>query len=279
MHGLHDELDIRRMGGLHRKMPITSWTMLIAALAIAGIPPFSGFWSKDAVLEAVHLVGEGSWFMMLLWWFGIITVFLTAFYMFRWWFLIFGGRPRYSEEAEPPHESPPIMTGPLVVLAGFSIISGAALFGLPRFLHYGPLHLPAAQELLREIFTNPLTYLSLGLALAGILLAWAIYQREWLSPERFSNPLGRWLRQLLLNRYYLNDAYIGLARTCVYGFSIIIDLFDRYIIDGLVNGVGWGSRGLGQGLRRTVTGFVGDYASWIVGGLVVILLIYIFGRF
>ena len=279
MHGLHDELDIRRMGGLHRKMPITSWTMLIAALAIAGIPPFSGFWSKDAVLEAVHLVGEGSWFMMLLWWFGIITVFLTAFYMFRWWFLIFGGRPRYSKEAEPPHEAPPIMTGPLVVLAGFSIISGAALFGLPRFLHYGPLHLPAAQELLREIFTNPLTYLSLGLALAGILLAWTIYQREWLSPERFSNPLGRWLRQLLLNRYYLNDAYIGLARTCVYGFSIIIDLFDRYIIDGLVNGVGWGSRGLGQGLRRTVTGFVGDYASWIVGGLVVILLIYIFGRF
>ncbi|MFQ6033421.1 MAG: NADH-quinone oxidoreductase subunit L, partial [Candidatus Bipolaricaulia bacterium] len=79
MHGLHDELDIRRMGGLHRKMPITSVTMLIAALAISGIPPFSGFWSKDAVLEAVFAVGEGNWFVMLLWLFGIITVFLTAF--------------------------------------------------------------------------------------------------------------------------------------------------------------------------------------------------------
>ncbi|MFQ6091007.1 MAG: NADH-quinone oxidoreductase subunit L, partial [Candidatus Bipolaricaulia bacterium] len=272
MHGLHDELDIRRMGGLHRKMPITSVTMLIAALAISGIPPFSGFWSKDAVLEAVFAVGEGNWFVMLLWLFGIITVFLTAFYMFRWWFLIFGSRPRYEGEA---HESPPIMTGPLAVLAGFAVVSGIALFGLPKFLHYGVLRLAAAQDLLQEIFTNPLTYLSLGLALAGILLAWVIYQREWLKLERFSTKLGRWSHRLLLNRYYLNDAYIGLARSGVYGFSIIIDLFDRYIIDGLVNGVGWGSRGLGERLRRTVSGFVGDYASWIIGGLVVILLIYI----
>jgi NADH-quinone oxidoreductase subunit L len=279
MHGLHDELDIRKMGGLARKMPITSITMGVAALAISGIPPFSGFWSKDAVLEAVFAVGEGNWFVMLLWFFAIVTVFLTAFYMFRWWFLIFGGRPRYSEEAGPPHESPPIMTGPLAILAGFAAVSGVALFGLPQLLHYGELHLVASQELLIEIFTNPLTYLSLGLALAGILLAYVIYQREWLKPERFSTKLGRWLRQLLLNRYYLNDAYIGLARSGVYGFSVVVDLFDRYIIDLFVNGVGWTSRGLGQGLRRTVSGFVGDYASWIIGGLVVILLIYIFGGF
>jgi len=276
MHGLHDELDIRRMGGLQRKMPITAATMLIAALAISGIPPFSGFWSKDAVLDATFAAGGQNWFIMLLWLFGVITVFLTAFYMFRWWFLVFGGRPRYEGEA---HESPPIMTGPLAALAGFAAISGIALFGLPKFLHYGALHLVGAQELLGEVFINPLTYLSLILALGGILLAWVVYQREWFKWEAISTPWGRFLHRLLLNRYYLNDAYIGLARNGVYGFSIIVDLFDRYIIDGLVNGIGWGSRGLGQELRRTVSGFVGDYVAWIVGGIVIILLIYIFGGF
>lgn len=276
MHGLHDELDIRRMGGLHRKMPLTSWTMLVAALAIAGVPPFSGFWSKDWLLEAVFTAGEGNWFVMLLWALGIITVFLTAFYMFRWWYLIFGGKPRYEGQ---PHESPPIMTGPLGILAAFATVSGIALFGLPKFLHYGELHLATAQEHLIEIFTNPLTYLSLGLALAGILLAYLIYHREWLKLERLSTGWGRSLRQLLLNRYYLNHAYLALARLGFYGFSVIVDLFDRWIIDGLVNGVGWTSQGLGRGLRRTVSGFVGDYASWIIGGLVVILLIYALGGF
>ncbi len=275
MHGLHDELDIRKMGGLARKMPITAATMLIAALAISGIPPFSGFWSKDAVLEAVFAAGEHHGFLLLLWLFGVITAFLTAFYMFRWWFLVFGGRPRYEGE---PHEAPAIMTGPLVVLAGFATVTGVAVFELPKLVHFGELHVPPPVELLHEIFTNPLTYLSLGLALAGILLAWAVYQREWLRWERISTPFGRWLHQLLLNRYYLNDAYISFARTCVYGFSVFIDLFDRYVIDGIVNLIGWTSRGIGQGLRRTVTGFVGDYAAWIVAGLVVILLIYIFGR-
>jgi len=276
MHALHDELDIRKMGGLARKMPITSATMLVAALAIAGVPPFSGFWSKDSVLEAVHLAGEHHPFIMLLWVFGLVTVFLTAFYMFRWWYLIFGSRPRYEGE---PHESPPIMTGPLAILAGFAAVGGVAVFKLPELVRYGVHpHLPPAPELIHEIFTSPLTYLSLVLALAGIALAWAIYQREWLPLERLSTRWGRWLRQLLLNRYYLNDAYIGLARRGVYGLSVINDLFDRYVIDGLVNLVGWTSRGLGYALRRAVTGFVGDYASWIIGGLVVILLLYIFGR-
>ncbi len=117
--------DMRLMGGLGKKMRITSTTMLMGAIAIAGIPPFSGFWSKDEVLAAVYHAGEFDPVFFLLWAMGIATAFMTAFYMFRMWFMTFAGEPRSDYHA---HESPKIMTVPLMILAGLAMVSGFALF-------------------------------------------------------------------------------------------------------------------------------------------------------
>ncbi|MFQ5793615.1 MAG: NADH-quinone oxidoreductase subunit L [Candidatus Bipolaricaulia bacterium] len=294
--------DLRQMGALHPRMRITSITMLIASLSIAGVPPFSGFWSKDELLGAVFEAGEHSGLLYLLWAFGVVTVLLTAFYMFRLWYMTFGGRPRYQGT---PHESPPIMTVPLAVLAVLAFGSGFVLFGgFGDVIHFGDLHFHGPTELLSEIFTGPLTYLSLTLAGVGIAFAYWVYHRETIDLSRYSTRLGRTLHTLLVHRYYLSELYAGLTRVAVYGvallldrfdrriidgtvnaavrlargISLVIDGFDRWVVDGLVNGIGRVSLASGRGLRRTISGYVQDYASWVVAGMVALWIFYIVRR-
>ena len=274
--------DMRLMGGLGKKMRITSTTMLIGALAIAGVPPLSGFWSKDEVLAAVYHAGDWDPVFTLLWILGIATAFMTAFYMFRMWFLTFTGEPRSEYHA---HESPKIMTVPLMILAGLAIVSGFALFigqGIKGFMAGAigdtPIHYEAEPlgDIAVEIFTDPLTYVSLVLAVAGILIAYRIYYMPGFDRSVFARGVPGAFQRALENRWYISKFYDDFAYKVVYGFSIVADLFDRYVIDGIVNGFAYLGANTGNRIRKAQSGNVQRYASLIVVGIVLLLIFVIY---
>lgn len=270
--------DMRLMGGLGKKMRITSLTMLIGALAIAGIPPLSGFWSKDEVLAAVWHAGEFDWKFFVLWAMGIATAFMTAFYMFRMWFMTFAGEPRSEYHA---HESPKIMTIPLVILAALALTSGFALFigdGIKGFMEGAVEELvPGAEheslaDIAVEIFSDPLTYVSLVLAVAGIFLAHRIYYKPGFDRSVFARGMPGVLQKALLNRWYISQFYDDFAVKIVYAFSVIADMFDRYVIDGIVNGFAYLGTRTGEVIRKAQTGNVQGYAALIVLGVCLLLI-------
>ncbi len=274
--------DMRAMGGLGKKMPITSITMLVGALAIAGIPPLSGFWSKDEVLSAVYDAGSFHFTFFLLWAMGVATAFLTAFYMFRMWFMTFSGSPRSEYHA---HESPKIMTVPLMILTVLALTSGAALFigiGFKAFIagSLGSIPIEPETETLGQIaaavFTNPFTYLVLGLVVVGILAAYRIYFMPGFNRTIFAAGVPGKLQRALENRWYISKFYDDFAVVIVYGFSKLADLFDRYVIDGVVNGVAYIGARTGNVIRRAQTGNVQRYASIVIIGIVVILFFLLF---
>lgn len=303
IHSVHTN-DLRQMGGLRAFMPITAGTMLIAALAIAGVPPFSGFWSKDELLAAVFAAAEHEpWFFVL----GVLALavaFMTAFYMFRLWFLAFAGKPRYDLHHHKPHESPALMTVPLMLLAIPAALSGLTLLlGFADLIYYGEPHHLSALKILKHIFTSPLAYLSVGLALGAIGLAYALYLRNWgVALPQPLTQIKKGIYRLLEQKYYLDWLFVeiiagrvtvGLAWAIERFDSLIIDgavnlaaklaalygwgmdLFDRAWVDGAVNGFAQLLRFLGQALRRTVTGLVSDYASWVVAGVVILMIFYV----
>ncbi|MFQ5909687.1 MAG: NADH-quinone oxidoreductase subunit L [Thermoplasmata archaeon] len=261
--------DMRVMGGLHSKMKITSITMLFGALALSGIPPFSGFWSKDAILHEVFVVGEtyGALFTFI-WVAGLLTAFLTAFYAFRMWFMTFAGKKRADIH---PHESPRVMTYPLVVLAIFALISGMLALAIGGFGHLvtfgGTVH-EGTMELLIEIFTSPLTYITLFAAVAGIGLAYVVYYKQRVSSEVFvSTSAGRGMQKLLQNRYYLDAAYRGFGLHVGTGIARAADWFDRNVIDAVVNG----SAKLGLLMARGTDGFDRKGVDGAVDGIAYVI--------
>ncbi|MFQ6127986.1 MAG: NADH-quinone oxidoreductase subunit L [Thermoplasmata archaeon] len=262
--------DMRLMGGLHSKMKITSMTMLFGAIAIAGIPPFSGFWSKDAILHEVFAAGEHGAFFTLIWVLGVVTAFLTAFYIFRMWFLTFAGKTRSDIE---PHEAPRVMTYPLIVLAIFALCSGLLPFlmgGFGHLISYGGFIEEGALELLVGVFASPLTYITLLVAIAGIFLAYLVYYKQRIPSDVFvSSGAGRSLQKLLVHRYYLDAAYRGFGLHVGTGIAKASDWFDRYIIDGFVNGSAklglLMSKGTDDFDRRGVDGLVDGIADAITG--------------
>jgi NADH-quinone oxidoreductase subunit L len=288
-----DTNDMREMGGLGKKMKITSITMFIGAVSIAGIPPLSGFWSKDGILEAAFEAGEHNTIFLVLWILGMITAFMTAFYMFRMWFLTFSGERRSKKEV---HESPKSMTIPLIILAIFALASGMLTFisdGFGNFVFFQHEHAGVVAELI-HIFTNPLTYLSVGLAALGIGLAYAVYKRQVVSPKVFvSSRPAKAFHKLLVNRYWMDYAYRMFGLKVAYGFAKVCDWFDRKAIDGVVNGVSKGgllfskvndffdrkgvdgmldgiSRGIVKGgglLRKSQSGNIQRYLAVVVLGI------------
>ncbi|HUV61542.1 MAG TPA: NADH-quinone oxidoreductase subunit L [Thermoplasmata archaeon] len=270
--------DMRLMGGLGKKMKITSLTMLVGAIAISGIPPFSGFWSKDEILASVYSAGEFNSLFFLLWFMGIATAFMTAFYMFRMWFMTFAGEPRSDYHA---HESPRLMTVPLMILAALAVTSGFALFvgdgfgaftgdSISELFHGG--HHESAADILSHIFGDPLTYVSLTLAAMGILLAYRMYYMPGFDRSVFARGLSGRLQTALENRWYISKFYDDFAIKVVYGLSLVADAFDRYVIDGMVNGFAFLGARSGNVIRRAQTGNVQRYASLIVVGLCLLLI-------
>jgi len=270
MHALHGELNMQKMGGLIKKMPITGWTFVVGALAIAGIPPLAGFWSKDEILAGAFMSGHP-----VIWVVGTFTAFLTAFYMFRLIFLTFFGEPRDKHLYEIAHESPPVMTVPLVVLA-----MGSALVGLLALAPHGGFAgflnkvLGGAAEHAAEAeagLEHLLVVISVVVGIAGILLAYFMYMRRIPDPVSMARTF-RPVYTLLFNKYYVDEVYFALIINPLVGGSryVLWKFVDVVIIDGTVNGVGRLCRLAGSGIRQLQTGYIPDYAWMILVGAVVI---------
>jgi NADH-quinone oxidoreductase subunit L len=287
--GMHHSNDMREMGGLHRKMPWTSWTVLIGTIAIAGIPPLSGFWSKDEILASLLEAGKINPVFLLLWVLGLGVAVLTALYMFRMWFMTFWGKPK-SEKAEHAHESPASMTLPLVVLAIFALISGFFLFaGFADFIHFDAHEFlagaPAAQhqtgpDLLNNILSSPYTYLSVLLALGGLAAAFSVYMMNRPAPDSLIAPIvGHDIHKVLTNLYYYDHAFMTAGEKVGMGLARAGNVFERNVIDGAVRGVGAASAATSTLTRRWQSGVVTTYALVVVCGLSLVLLFLFRGAF
>jgi NADH-quinone oxidoreductase subunit L len=264
IHALSGEQDIRKMGGLARKIPWTFATFAVATAAIAGIPPLAGFWSKDEILWFAFGSSKGG--NPLLWAVMAATALLTAFYMFRLLWLTFLGRSRMDKEVEHHvHESPWSMVGVLVVLAVASAVGG--FFDLPHFLTALPL--PVPREHAHEL-EMPLLWISIAIAAAGLLLAWLFFGRDAERAARVA-PRFAGLSRVLYNKYYVDEAYDrGLARPLwTISESGFLKIGDRLLIDGALNGLARLAHRAGGLLARAQTGDLHLYALFVVAGLVV----------
>jgi NADH-quinone oxidoreductase subunit L len=303
---------MQNMGGLRRYMPVTFWTFVIASFANAGLIPFAGFWSKDEIILSAWITHDISVpvgkFLAIV---GLVTAFFTAFYMFRVVFLVFTGEPRYNPAVIRPHESPPSMAIPLVLLAIPSAILGLWI-GLPP--DAGRIHTflepvfaapaataegeqAAALYQVDESTTAPvglaakvgdnqggeehvslqttLTFAGLSTAavLAGIFVAWMVYVRGAIArPEAHPSALYQFLRDKWRWDELYNNAIVTPLRELAYGLWQVVD---TRIIDGAVNGVGYGIGAASERLRRVQTGLVTNYALAIALGMVVLLGIYL----
>jgi len=272
IHGLGGEQDMRKMGGLRRKMPVTFWTMLLAGGALAALPPLAGFWSKDAILASAFVNGQ-----LVLWAVGIVTAVLTAFYVTRALWMTFYGEPRDHHLYEHAHESPSVMTLPLVALAVGTVALGLVVgfppeqglidtYLRPVFEGEGG-HVPE----LATIVT--LAAVSVAAGVLGILAGFSMYVRHRPDPAAVSRAVGPFYR-LLVNKYFVDELYdhrIVDAFRAAFG---AMWAFDIHVIDGLANRLGWLAATGGTALRRAQTGVVGNYALTIVAGLLVILVAY-----
>jgi len=267
---LHHEQDMRRMGGLRKYMPITYWTMLIGAISSAGIPGFAGFFSKDAIIEAVHhSATPGAMFGYAC---VLITVFITATYTFRLVFMAFHGPERFDKH-HPPHETPPVVTVPLVLLAIPSIFSGWVI-GEVVFGNYFGESLPPPDPNyhgLWSFFTHGLVSVPFWLALAGIATAWLLYLKKPQLPKRIAMELGP-VYALVERKYGFDELYAALfaggARALGKGFWRGGDLavIDGLLVNGSARVVGWFS-GV---VRLFQSGFVYQYAFSMLIGVVIL---------
>ncbi|MBR6911757.1 MAG: NADH-quinone oxidoreductase subunit L [Candidatus Methanomethylophilaceae archaeon] len=273
IHGCGTE-DMRLMGGLFKKMKITATTMLFGCLAIAGIPIFSGFWSKDLVIDtAMNAFNNGAdgaaiWFLIL-WLLAVITAFMTAFYMFRMWFLTFMGEPR--ENAQHCHgESPKTMTTPLIILAGFALVSGLFMFfGLTDMLAFEGEAIDGVEHGI-ELFTNPFTYMTIILAILGIGIAYMMYVKKTMDPGKFNKNGESWLYTALTKRWWFPDLYNQISWKLGYGVAKGVNYIDRQIVDGTVNGLSSAVVGGGDVMSKVQTGHVQDYSSVVLFGVSVL---------
>jgi NADH-quinone oxidoreductase subunit L len=284
IHAMGGDQEMPHMGGLRTKIPITFWCMFIATLAIAGIPGFAGFFSKDEILEAA---GSGPHANLWFYWLGLIGAGMTSFYMFRLIFLTFFGKPRYDEHKVHVHESPWSMTGPLIVLAFLSTVGGwvAAphLIGgtdyFEKFLH--PVFAayaanPGIEQGAGEIAGSPMTDLIHALtgwpviiALLGLLLAWWFYIKSPDTPKKLAQSL-RGPYTLILHKYYIDELYnaVIIAPLLWISTNVLWHVVDEGAIDGTVNGVARGLRESGGQVREIQSGNARSYATWVVIGAV-----------
>jgi NADH-quinone oxidoreductase subunit L len=308
IHGMSGEQDMRKMGGLRDKMPLTFMTFLISTVAIAGIPPTAGFFSKDEILWQAFSSPHGS---TVLWAMGFAAAGLTSFYMSRQVIMTFFGECRASHHVkEHIHESPPAMTYVLVVLAVLAVLGG--FVGVPHVLHGGnhieawfePVFGGHGEHAAEAVAAHSgaleflFMLLSVGVAVAGFSVAYLMYYAKTLAPETFSELANGRIYRLVYNKYYVDEIYnavivngtLLLARACAAFDHYVIDgivdgsaavvrfvswlngLFDNYVIDGIVNRIADGTMGLGDRFRRLQTGSINGYLYVIVAGVVVVMV-------
>jgi len=291
IHALGGEQDMRRMGGLRKHIPWTFWTMTAATFAIAGIPPFAGFFSKDEILWSAFSSRYGSW---IFWAIGLLTAFLTSFYMFRLWFLTFFGEFRGAEASagEPGHghihESPRVMLIPLAILAVLSVIGGwigwpESLGGTQRFDHFlSPAFgthaeeaAVAAAEHSKELLLAGVSVLA---ALLGLFLAWLLYQRRRDLPDKIAAALGG-LYTTVRDKYYVDEGYAAaIVQPLIKGSTYILWRgIDAGAIDATANESAETAQHVSDALRHMQSGNVRSYAGWVAAGaaLVIAYMVYL----
>jgi NADH-quinone oxidoreductase subunit L len=291
IHAMHHEQDMRQMGGLRRFMPLTFITFFISVLAIAGTPGTAGFFSKDEILWLAFSSEHGS---KAIWFLGVCGAGMTAFYMFRQLFMVFFGEFRGHHHADEDHataahdaaaahqpaghgsgghasgehhihESPNVMTWPLVVLALGALLVGwiglPAVFGGSQFAHWlEPVVGAHAEQHPDHALELGLMGLSVGVAVLGFLLAYLIYYRRTLSPALFAEAAGGFFYRLFHNKWYVDEIYQAVFVNGTLRLARIGALFDQYIIDGIVNG--------SASLTRVVSWINGLFDTYVVDALV-----------
>ncbi|MGA1861961.1 NADH-quinone oxidoreductase subunit L [Deferribacter thermophilus] len=274
MHAMQDELDIRKMGGLLNKMKITGYTFLIGCIAIAGIPPFAGFFSKDEILAMTFASGH-----KFAWLVGTVVAFMTAFYMFRLWWYVFVGKPRDKHLYDHAHESPWQMTFPLVLLAIMSVLAG--FFGFPP--EHGFIHKFLEPVLVSEHLHIPhlakgtsygLMILSVLVAAAGIYVSYLYYVK---NPELPAKTIKAFkpIHKFFYNKWYFDELYDALfVQPIVMISKFLWKGFDVNFIDFIVNAFGWVAQFLGRFFRIIQTGRIQTYIFTFVLGVVILLTIF-----
>ena len=273
MHAMSNELDMRKMGGLRSKLPITHVTFLVGALAISGFPLLSGFWSKDEILHSAWEKGHHIIYVI-----GLVTAFLTAFYMFRLIFGTFYGKSRVDSQVH-PHESPPVMWVPLAILAIPSAFIGLAILSWKghgsAFHHFiGGVFSHHGEKAARHADNVPLfMVISSIVGIAGIALAWVKY-RDW-TP--LTQPRSA-IHKLAADKFYVDEIYNAVFVQPIKNISqfVLWRGMDVSIIDGFVNGVAFVVRTVGGSLRRFQTGVVQSYILSMVIGIIIFLAYYLF---
>jgi NADH-quinone oxidoreductase subunit L len=306
IHALSGEQDMRAMGGLRRKIPITFWTMTAAVLAISGVPPLAGFVSKDEILYQTFITPNGG---RILWAVGLLTAGLTSFYMFRLWYLTFFGERRIPAAAreedlapvharsdttltleaephtDPVHESPWVMLGPLVILAILSVIGGfmgwpEALGGSNWFAHFlEPAIATRTAAPVGDNHLEPILALTSTLvAFLGWLFAHILYYAKPQLPARLAASLHA-LYTLIKNKYWIDETYGALIVTPVLFIArwLLGVLIDRGVIDGGTLTVGYTAQGLGALVARIQSGNIRSYAGWLALFAAALLAISYFG--
>ncbi len=304
IHAVGGEQDMRRMGGLRHHIPWTFWTMTAATFAIAGFPPFAGFFSKDAILWQAYSSSYGSW---VYWLIGVFTAFLTSFYMFRLWFLTFfgeyrgeaaaservhlasgslAGAPAHEHGHGGIHESPKVMLIPLVILAVLSICGGWV--GSERFdkflspaLHSGVTAYSPEQAAAATPASEPrehgaseglLTSISILAAVSGLFLAWLLYQRRPQLPREIAHALGGFY-EAVVHKYYVDEIYAAVfVKPLIDGSTRILwHGIDRDVIDATLDNSAEGAREVSDAMRHMQSGNLRSYAGWIAAGAAVVI--------
>jgi NADH-quinone oxidoreductase subunit L len=274
IHAMGGEQDIRNMGGLSRKLKTTYWTFLIGCIAISGIPPLSGFFSKDAILLGAYLKNP------ILYGIALFTAMLTAFYMFRLLFITFSGKFRgTSEQAHHLHESPAAMTVPLIILAILSIIGG--FVGVPDALMQGGDRLSAfLSPVIRphegHAISHSTEYFLMALSTVLVLVMVAV---AWVQYKNYQRRETSGLSKVLENKWYVDELYDKAVVKPLHRLGgILSTVIERYVIDGLVNGIGRLINYSSRQLRLLQSGQVGSYVLLMVLSILVVFVLQFFIR-
>ncbi len=279
MHAMGDQVNMRRFGGLRRAMPVTWVTMGIGWLAILGVPPFSGFWSKDRIIEAAF-TGQGArpWILGGV---ALLGAGLTSFYMSRLFFMIFHGTPRWTTKADPegpvhPHESGPLMTVPLVVLSVFSLALGGLLAAGDRFTTWlEPVtgHVEHGEPVLAaEVIMGA----TLALVVLGVVAAWLVYVRHQVPVVARPGPA---LVEAARHDMYQDALNEAVAMRPGQGLVAAVTATDRYVVDGAVEGLAAATAACGRLVGRTQSGYVRSYAGYMLVGTLLVLVAVLASRF
>lgn len=268
IHAVHTQ-DVFEMGGLWKKMPVTALTFLIGCLAIAGIFPFAGFWSKEAILGAVY--GANRFDLLFI---ALLAAFFTAFYMFRLFFLTFAGEPRSKHEA---HESPAVMTGPLLILALLAVVAGFVNTPYAPMLSDWLLSTGTGAAI-TSVFGDGgehaaawLQIVALVISILGVVLAYFMYGKKSIPSDTIPEAMP-WLYQLSYRKYFVDELYHYVIVRPLGWLGFILNAFDKYVVDGLVGLTAKITQGIGSLHARAQSGQIQSYGAVVLFGLLLLII-------